>query len=338
MSAVLVKKELNFITLNCASVYVCGSLNLPLYFSAKHGDDLPERIYLKLPCGSIWRGTFRRSNNYIEGLESMFKYYRLKPYQVVSFHCSGGSIIEIEIFNTYGIEKEYTLRDKPCEKPIFTRKAGGWVKDVYYLDCDFEVEKLETRFCYNAIKNGNSVYDLVISKDHLKRGLYHEVLSSNACHQLRLNETMTWLEIGFNFLKWKIKLRWKNGKVSFYKGPQHGKSLMKWLKVVSSETTISGELPFPRTLLQIYKPWRNGALITLVWGEHTFKVEVHRKKNNCRFGYGWDFFTSKLEVVEGQMLEFVYRDNYTFEVFVVTWIAVICGSRNHIFFLLACFW
>ncbi|KAK1388621.1 hypothetical protein POM88_016799 [Heracleum sosnowskyi] len=75
---------------------------------------------------------------------------------------------------------------------------------------------------------------------------------------------------------------------------------------------------FPRNLLQIYKPWRNGVLITLVCGEHTFKVEVHRKKNNCRFGYGWDFFTSKLEVVEGQMLEFVYRDNYTFEVFVVT--------------------
>ncbi|KAK1363373.1 hypothetical protein POM88_038934 [Heracleum sosnowskyi] len=463
----------------------------------------------------------------------MFKYYRLKPYQVVSFHYSGGSIIEIEIFNSYGIEKEYPLRDKPCDKPIFTRKGGGWFKDAYYLECDFEVDKLESQFCYNTIKNGTGVYDLVISKDHLKRGLYHEVLSSNACHQLRLNDTMTWLEIGFNFLKWKIKLRWKNGKVTFYKGwydfaraeklrhgdicvfqhtehpqvfevaifarrnslkfntlgPQHGKSLMKWFKVLSSETTLSGELEMPRlfidnfggllnetvhlvvadgneycvrfcafnnllygmkklfskynvaenfvlffdyvgrshffvsiynnycydildglrdkillmdvlnstkcpvvvlsddssdsdagtenknsimvrssvvmdetlntesnrvenddspdeaaednlptfrvvlkpsradkkdhgvafpcTLLPIYKPWRNGAVITVVWGEHTFKVELHRKENKCRFGYGWDFFTSKLEVVEGQILEFVYRDNFTFEVFVL---------------------
>ncbi|KAK1390082.1 hypothetical protein POM88_018260 [Heracleum sosnowskyi] len=347
MSAVLVKKELNFITLNRPSAYVCGSLILPLCFSEKYGDDLPESIYLKLPCGSIWRGTFSRSNNCIEGLESMFKYYRLKPYQVVSFHYSGGSIIEIEIFNSYGIEKEYPLRDKPCEKPIFTRKGGGWFKDAYYLECDFEVEKLESQFCYNAIRNGTGVYDLVISKDHLKRGLYHEVLSSNACHQLRLNDTMSWLEIGFNFLKWKIKLRWKNGKVTFYKGwydfaragklrqgdicvfqhtghsqvfevaifarrnslkfntlgPQHGKSLMKWFKVLSSETTLSGELEMPRMFIENFGGLLTETVHLVVADGNEYCVRFCAFKNLL---YGMKKLFSKYNVAEDFVLFFDY--------------------------------
>ncbi|KAK1361736.1 hypothetical protein POM88_046210 [Heracleum sosnowskyi] len=138
-----VNKEFSLIYRNLASDYDCGSLTLPPFFSEKYGVDCPERIYLKLPCGSIWRGTYIRGKNCIDGLESMFKYYRIKPYQIVYLHYSGGFILDVEIFNTYGVEKEYPKRDTPCEKPIFNRQGGGWVKDVYYLDCDFEVDKLQ---------------------------------------------------------------------------------------------------------------------------------------------------------------------------------------------------
>ncbi|KAK1383045.1 hypothetical protein POM88_020780 [Heracleum sosnowskyi] len=412
MSRDVEKKDTSFICLNVASVYVCGSLTLPPSFSAKYGDVFLERIYLKLPS-------------------------------------SGGFMLEIEMFNTYGVEKKYIERDSLCEKPIFTRRGGGWVKDVNYLDCDFEIDKLEAQFCYNVIKNGTGIYDLVISKNHLKRGLHHEVLSSNACRQMSLNETMAWVEIGYNFLMWKIKLKWKDGKLTFYKGVQQGKSLMKWVKILNDDTTVNGEMEIPRVFVdefgetltanvhlvvgdgteycvrycafnnflyrmknmflkykvlswshwpvvvlsddrcegdeeiensnsmmvvshammgeslstessadmnndvvheddaerstmfsvvlksshmdqkglgvyisrkleEIYKRWTNGSVITLVHGELSFKVKVHRHKSRCRFGRGWDTFTSKLEVVQGQMLEFAYRGNSTFEVYIVT--------------------
>ncbi|KAK1361735.1 hypothetical protein POM88_046209 [Heracleum sosnowskyi] len=72
----------------------------------------------------------------------------------------------------------------------------------------------------------------------------------------------------------------------------------------------------PYHLLKIYKGWRNAASITLVCGDFTFNVEVHRKKDICRFGLGWDTFTGQMGLVEGQYLEFQYRGNSTFEVYV----------------------
>ncbi|KAK1361631.1 hypothetical protein POM88_046105 [Heracleum sosnowskyi] len=280
---------------------------------------------------------------------------------------------------------------------------------------------------------------------------------------------MTWVEIGYKSLMWKIKLKWKNGTLIFYKGwydfvkagklrngdicvfqstqhpqkfqvavferrnlmkfnnagVQQGKSLMKWIKVMTYETILSGEMKMflkynvakdyvlffdyvgrshfyvsifnqdcfdildgmsdkimltdvlnwsqcpvvvissdssdsgsgihnfnsimvssldvsnetlsnasnaeeeydllhendeakLATFTVVLKAshvdkkghgvsWRNGAVITLVWGELNSKVEVHRRRRSCRFRYGWDTFTSKVELVEGQVLEFVYR-------------------------------
>ncbi|KAK1368800.1 hypothetical protein POM88_034892 [Heracleum sosnowskyi] len=104
---------------------------------------------------------------------------------------------------------------------------------------------------------------------------------------------MNWVEIGFKELLWRIKLKWVDGTLLFYKGwcdfvhygklrvgdicvfqrtghpqkfevclfetkkvqkirntgLQQGKSMMKWLKMIKSNTLLTGEMVIPRLFL-----------------------------------------------------------------------------------------
>ncbi|KAK1368801.1 hypothetical protein POM88_034893 [Heracleum sosnowskyi] len=137
------KEVVNFVCLNIPSRYLCGSLSLPQSFTADQGLKVPKRIYLELPRGALWRGTYVQDRNCIEDLDCMFKCYRLKPYHVVNLHYAGGVKFGVEIFSPYGVEIDYTVEGPPSQKPIFTRNGGSWLNEVYYMNMDFEVDKLQ---------------------------------------------------------------------------------------------------------------------------------------------------------------------------------------------------
>ncbi|KAK1388622.1 hypothetical protein POM88_016800 [Heracleum sosnowskyi] len=184
---------------------------------------------------------------------------------------------------------------------------------------------------------------------------------------------MTWLEIGFNFLKWKIKLRWKNGKVSFYKGwydfaragkllhgdicvfqriehpqifevaifarrnslkfntlgPQHGKSLMKWLKVVSSETTISGEMEMPRLFIDNFGASMTETVHLVVADGSEYCVRY------CAFNnllYGMKKLFLKYNVAENYVLFFDYvgRSHFFVYIYNKNYFDILDGLRDKI--------
>ncbi|KAK1380435.1 hypothetical protein POM88_027179 [Heracleum sosnowskyi] len=500
-----------------------GCLPLPTSIAERYGNDIPDRVIVVLPSGALWTAKYMRDRNCIEQLDNMYDYYNVKPYHMFAVKYNGGSRFHVQIYNSYGVEIDYPAKPVIGKKLNLSRYSGGWVNEAYYLSVDFEIDKLCAQFTFNCLNTGRGDYDLLLSRSHLKGSLYTQVFSKNACSQLALNDSMKWVEIGYNHLFWKIKLKWKNGKVWFnrkwnefatagelrhgdicvfqkteqsqkfevcvfekknmnnfnQKGLAEGKAMLSWLKVMNEKTTSNGELEvprlfvdqhglsiadtvhllmpdgleyfvsfcgfrnvlhglkkvllkysvgenyvlcfdyvgeshfyvsiydttsvdifddlsvkvllqdvmrqskcpvivlsddsvdedkvssfnlmtidnaenleeavdnnnmevledmqllnvegenqnsfsvrmskshvdhtghgvyLPRTILAIYKKWKKGTVVTLVCGERVWKVEVHRKKKMCRFGKGWDNFTSEKELVKGQWVEFVYRN------------------------------
>lgn len=55
-------------------------------------------------------------------------------------------------------------------------------------------------------------------------------------------------------------------------------------------------------------------MITLNYRGQSFNVQVQRIKRSCRFGKGWDNFTTKCELKEGDQLEFRFNREYNLDV------------------------
>ncbi|KAK1353298.1 hypothetical protein POM88_052433 [Heracleum sosnowskyi] len=70
----------------------------------------------------------------------------------------------------------------------------------------------------------------------------------------------------------------------------------------------------PSLMWHIYRSWARRTEVTLVVGEKQWSVEVMRNKKVCRFGIGWDVFTSQNTLVTGQEILFQFTGNFTFQV------------------------
>lgn len=71
---------------------------------------------------------------------------------------------------------------------------------------------------------------------------------------------------------------------------------------------------FGRQLLHIYKTWNKSTLVSLLRGNQSWELKVHRYKKNCRFGRGWDAFVKDNGFIEGDRVQFTHITNSTFRV------------------------
>lgn len=67
-------------------------------------------------------------------------------------------------------------------------------------------------------------------------------------------------------------------------------------------------------MLTTYRSWKNGYIVTLSYGDGSWKVALHRRNKMCRFGLGWNLFTKDNEFAIGQNLKFIYVGNSKFQV------------------------
>lgn len=139
---------------------------------------MPSKVYIELPNRALWRGSYCKMQNYIEGLESMFNYYDIKQYHLVVLFYGGGNKFSLEIFNVYGVEIFYQV----CEPKSVMEGAmpieAVWFNDCYYFTTDFEVDKLQAQFAFNCDNNSSEIFELVIRKEHLKPKIYNQVSSN----------------------------------------------------------------------------------------------------------------------------------------------------------------
>ncbi|KAK1382027.1 hypothetical protein POM88_019762 [Heracleum sosnowskyi] len=445
---------MGFLCKNSGITYLYGKITLPGRFLEGYGKEIPKTVYLHIRSRRIWRGLYVQHRKWIEGLDDMMRYYGVKPYHLVAFTYNGGSSFDVEIFNPYAVEVNYTYN------------PALHVEDEWFMNLsDIDVEKLWSCFSYNAYENLTETYDLVICKRTLKRKNYIQEFAEAA--KLRVGDICVLRSTEYcQFFRVAVI---EKRSVSQYNtsGIEQRKSMMKFFRVINLDTVITGELElprlflqkygaclseevtivmvdgfhltakffkgskllyrstfyttiynehcmdicngmrhklllvdvieqleeevmvlenindhvgvigmeepnttvigehsyfvehdliyvqnnnlhlqmvvenveggeylnsftvkfskshvdqkghgvyYPRTLLHIYKNWKNGTTCTLIYNGQSWTVDVHRKKKMCRFGKGWDKFTYANEFTEGQTMRFAYQEEYEFEV------------------------
>ncbi|KAK1398129.1 hypothetical protein POM88_007992 [Heracleum sosnowskyi] len=137
-------------------------------------------------------------------------HYFVKTYSMVGFQFDGGSNFSITVFNPYAMEINYPPYRLEC--------ADMTPITIAFKLSDNEIDKLNGIFVYNAYNTCLGDYDLLIVKEHLKRNTYYKVLDNDACSELGLDESITFIKIGFKCLMFKIRLKWCNGMLLFDNG------------------------------------------------------------------------------------------------------------------------
>lgn len=109
--------------------------------------------------GVVWNGKYSVERNWIEGLEKMMLYYCIKPYYLIAMEYIGGPSFNLQIYNPYGVEVNYTVTDKSETLSSMDRS--------FFNFSDIEVDKLCGTMFSNVYNSGLHVYDLLISSSHL---------------------------------------------------------------------------------------------------------------------------------------------------------------------------
>ena len=86
-------------------------------------------------------------------------YYSIKPFNLIMFEYIGGPNFNIQIYNEYAVESNYSLNLKLDE-------ALGLGKNFFELS-DYEVDKLRGSLDFNGYNSGLGLYDMVLHKRHL---------------------------------------------------------------------------------------------------------------------------------------------------------------------------
>lgn len=97
----------------------------------------------------------------------MMKFYNIKPYHMILFEYYGGPSFNIEIYNPYAVEINYSIPPKIAS----SSSEGINVLDV----SDIEIDKLCGNFCYNAYNNWHGLFDLVLRQKHLRKRDHYKV-------------------------------------------------------------------------------------------------------------------------------------------------------------------
>lgn len=100
-------------------------------------------------------------------------FYRVQPYNIILLQYNGDGNFNIEIFNHEAVEIDYPLRPVAVKKPRLTEEMSNIEPRVYST---VEVDKMWSRFYYNALSNSGVSCNLLIQKRYLKLSNKLEVM------------------------------------------------------------------------------------------------------------------------------------------------------------------
>lgn len=70
----------------------------------------------------------------------------------------------------------------------------------------------------------------------------------------------------------------------------------------------------PRHMHSLCRSWGKRTLVTLIFNEHHWAVELLRTNDSFRLGIGWNDFTYDMNLEAGNMISFEYIGNFNFQV------------------------
>ena len=70
----------------------------------------------------------------------------------------------------------------------------------------------------------------------------------------------------------------------------------------------------PRFLHEVYKKWNKSTSLKLIMDGRIHELKVLRRQKGCRLGVGWNEFTMKNKLKEGDTLHFILKGNNTLKV------------------------
>ncbi|KAL1831957.1 hypothetical protein ACET3Z_001608 [Daucus carota] len=343
-------EDTKFICPNFATKFVPGVVNIPKEFYLKFGEKIPSRLLLHVPGIVVWNGIFRREKLRIEGLEKMFFYYSIKPYHLILFEYTGGPSFNIQIYNPYAVEIDYSISSKPSDVSVVDRSS---------LDIsDIEIDKLCGMFSYNAYNSGQGLYELVLRKRHLLERRHYKILKRSAYRKLGIVESMEWVKLTFRNLTWKVKLKWNNGNVYFgskwytfvragelkegdiivfhftgkiqkyelcvyendllskcnIKGLGHKTGMMNWYKVVNESVLLAGEMEIPRVFMQSVTVSLSEKMEFLMGDGESFAVHFNARRNSLH-GMRKVFQQYSVEENDVMVFSFVSQSRFVVRLF-----------------------
>lgn len=142
----------------------------------EYGDKLPENVYLNVPSGVIWSGSFVKEAGTIEGLQYMITLYNLKQYNIPLLEYNGGPHFNLRILNCYAMEIEYPLAGIPSENSIIGASKIMDGNESISKYSKIELEKLAIAFNFNSKHNSGNMWEVKLEKKHVQKQFFHQVL------------------------------------------------------------------------------------------------------------------------------------------------------------------
>lgn len=134
-------------------------------------------MYLRVPTGATWFGTYVHVTQRIEGLENFMNYYDVKPFHVFVLEYDGTGSFFVELFNCYAVEIDYGCRKIPLTLgKIDCNHVGSSLPDLSEIT-EFEIDKLCSTLNYNGKSTWSAAYEFMILNKHLKEAEFTEVIS-----------------------------------------------------------------------------------------------------------------------------------------------------------------
>lgn len=87
---------------------------VPIKFADLHGNDLNDRIFLKVPSGLVWSVDLERRTNRVwlqNGWPKFANHYSIRGGYMLLFNYLGDSQFEVSIFDSSAVQIDYSLYD-----------------------------------------------------------------------------------------------------------------------------------------------------------------------------------------------------------------------------------
>lgn len=149
---------------------------LPREFVLNFVNQLPQKVYLHVPSGTLWPGFFDRSNGTVGGLQYMVSFYGLTKHNIFLLEYCGGTKFNLRILNCYAVEIEYATSSIPtklCALQIDKRNCNQHMKEFKFQE--LQDDMLEFAFKFNAYNQNEVLFDLKLKAKHLLEGGFAKV-------------------------------------------------------------------------------------------------------------------------------------------------------------------
>ncbi|KAK1353219.1 hypothetical protein POM88_052354 [Heracleum sosnowskyi] len=166
--------------------------------------------------GDGWHGVYDRTKSCITRLGSMLDFYSVKPYYMILLEYTGDGNFKTEIFDHDVVEINYPLRPIGFKKPQLCGSNTLIGEEGIEQSTTIDIEKMASKFFYNAQSNSKVTYDVTIETEHLSKSDMIQVFRNEGVSKLGLNDEMSWMELSMWGGKWVINLKWENG-ILFFK-------------------------------------------------------------------------------------------------------------------------